>query len=116
MKGVESALNVLIDGGLYDSSEAKLARDAAALEMRRLVLDCHNHHNEFAVAHGLLTIAHSIAGTDALRNQLSNELKQIGEAVDNESNNTFSVESAGHIRRWNGHFLKTIPSPTTVFR
>jgi hypothetical protein len=95
MRGVEKALNDLIDAGLYETSEAKLARDNTALEMRRLVLDCHNHHNEFAVAHGLLTIARSVAGTDALRNQLSNELEQVGGAVDNESKNTFLVEVPG---------------------
>jgi len=71
MKGIEAALNALIDGGFYETSEVKLARDTAALEMRRIVLDCHNFHNEFAVAHGMLEIAHSIAGTDALRNQLA---------------------------------------------
>jgi hypothetical protein len=95
MRGVEEALNGLIDAGLYETSETKLARDTAALEIRRIVLDCHNYHNEFAVAHGLLTIAASIAGTDALRDQLSSELEQVGASVDNEANSTFSVEVPG---------------------
>lgn len=95
VKGVESALNALIDGGFYDSSEVKLARDATAIEIRRLVLDCYNHHSEFVVAHGLLNIACSIAGTDALRSQLSSEVQHASEAVESEGANTLHLKVPG---------------------
>lgn len=95
MKGIEAALNTLIDGGFYETSEAKLARDAAALEMRRIVLDCHNHHAEFGIAQGMLEIANSIAGTDALRQQLLAELQQVKASVEGERENTFSLVVPG---------------------
>lgn len=95
LEGVESALNSLIDSGLYEESEVKLARDNTALEIRRLVLDCHNHHSEFSVAHGLLKIAHSIAGTGALKTQLSGELSRVADAVAGQQDDTVTIDVPG---------------------
>jgi hypothetical protein len=95
IENVQSALQGVIAAGLYDDSDVRVVRDKVAVAIRRIVLDVHNHQNEFKTAYKLLEIALRIAGTDSLKAQLSSELEQIQHGIDAYESNTLTLEVPG---------------------
>ncbi|MBP6944499.1 hypothetical protein KBD61_01375 [Patescibacteria group bacterium] len=93
---IQSELNRLIDLGLYDDSQSKLMRDRAANALRTVVLDLHNNLNELNRSKKLLEAAMQICGTDSLRHKLKSELEQIDKNINEDIENSLSLEIPGY--------------------
>jgi hypothetical protein len=92
---IQFELNKLVDHGLFDDSETKVMRDRAAGALRRIVLDLHNNQNAFDVAYKLLQVVAQIAGTDNFKSQLTDELTQVQQTINNDAENTLTLEIPG---------------------
>jgi hypothetical protein len=92
---IQTELNKLIKAGLFDDSSSKVVRDQAADALRRIVLDLHNHQNEFQIARKILEAATQIAGTDNYKAQLSEELEQVQKSISSDEQNTLTLEIPG---------------------
>lgn len=92
---IQAELNKLIDAGLYEDSTTRLLRDRAAIGLRSVAIDIHNHHKDYDTSTRLLQFAEKIAGTDSLRAQLKSEVEQIGENASYEEENTLAIEIPG---------------------
>lgn len=95
IENIQSALQSLINTGLYEDSDVRVVRDKAANAVRRVVLDLHNEQNQFDIAYKLLKVALRIAGTDSLKAQLSSELEQVQQSMDGDASNTLTLEIPG---------------------
>lgn len=92
---IQSELNTLVDAGLFNDSATKIVRDRIANSIRRIVLDMHNNHRALAKSHRLLEVAAQIAGTDALKSMLAEELTQIQKNIDDEAASTLTLDIPG---------------------
>lgn len=92
---IQAELNKLIDAGLYEDSSTKVLRDRAATALRNVVLDIHNHQNDFDTSIKLLQFAEMIAGTESLRALLKTEIEQIEERIGFEKGNTLAIDIPG---------------------
>lgn len=93
---VQKELNKLIDLGLYNDSQTKTMRDRAAGAIRKISIELNNDLNETAVAHGLITIADQISGTDSFKSKIQEDLRVI------KNNHDYKI---------NGDKFKTILDP-----
>lgn len=93
---IQSELNRLIDLGLYNDSQSKLMRDRAASALRTVVLDLHNHLNEYNRSKKLLEVAIQICGTESLKNKLEAELGQVDKNISEDVDNSLSLEIPGY--------------------
>lgn len=92
---IQQELNKLIDLGLYDDSQTKIMRDRAANALRSIILDLHNNLSELDKSGRLLEIAIQIAGTESLKNKLSDELAQIHKNISDDTGSSLSIEIPG---------------------
>lgn len=92
---IQQELNKLIDLGLYDDSQTKIMRDRAANALRSIVLDLHNNLSELDKSGRLLEIATQIAGTESLKNKLSDELAQIHKNISDDADSSLAIEIPG---------------------
>lgn len=92
---VQQELNKLIDLGLYDDSQTKIMRDRAANALRSIVLDLHNNLSELEKSGMLLEVALQLAGTESLKNKLSDELAQIRKNASDDAESSLSIEVPG---------------------
>ena len=92
---IQQELNKLIDLGLYNDSQTKIMRDRTANALRSIVLDLHNNLSELDKSGRLLEIAVQIAGTESLKNKLSDELAQIHKNISDDTDSSLSIEVPG---------------------
>jgi hypothetical protein len=81
IKKIKEQLNKLVDYGLYEESETKVARDRAASEIRKVTLDIHNNLDETDKAFELLKIALAIVATSSVRRLIEDDIKTLKEVL-----------------------------------
>lgn len=81
IRAIKDQLDKLLDYGLYNESETKIARDRAASAIRMIMLDIHNKLDETEKGLGLLKIALAIVATGSVKKLIEDDIKTLSNVL-----------------------------------
>lgn len=70
---IQESLNLLIENGIFEGSQAVILRDKAAESIRGVGIKLYNDYLDYEKANGIINIADKIAGTAGLKGQLGED-------------------------------------------
>lgn len=85
IKDIQKSLNILIDNGIFETTQVVLLRDKAAESIRGIGIKIYNDYLDYEKADKIIKIADSIVGTIALKSQIGEDKSTAKKTIETEA-------------------------------